>query len=82
MQGATFRCNTRDSIKDNVYSIATTGGEVLPFQAAIWAPDRPPTDAPHTGNAPPEQVTLRSLLAKLYNLVLHSRWDRAFRTIS
>ena len=37
---------------------------------------RPPEDQPA------ERVTLRSLLRKLYNLVFHSRWDRAFRTLS
>ena len=40
------------------------------------------TSAPPAAGQPAEQVTLRSLLRKLYNLVFHSRWDRAFRTIS
>ena len=40
------------------------------------------TNAPRPSNEPPEQVTLKSLVLKLYNLVFHSRGDRAFRTIS
>ena len=40
------------------------------------------TSAPPPADQPAEQVTLRSLLRKLYNLVFHSRWDRAFRSIS
>lgn len=40
------------------------------------------TSAPPPAGRPAEQVTLRSLLQKLYNLAFHSRWDRAFRTIS
>ena len=40
------------------------------------------TSAPPLAGQPPERVTFRSLLRKLYNLVFHSRWDRAFRSIS
>ena len=40
------------------------------------------TGAPGQGGQPAEKVTLISLVQKLYNLVFHSRWDRAFRTIS
>ena len=33
------------------------------------------------GTRPSEQVTLKSLVVKLYKLVFHSRWDRALRPI-
>jgi len=39
------------------------------------------TDAAPDPDRPPDQVTLRSMGSKLYNLVFRSRWDRAFRAI-
>ena len=40
------------------------------------------TNSSAAAGEPSEKVTLFSLVRKLYNLVFHSRWDRAFRTIS
>ena len=39
------------------------------------------TEPRAAGSRPTEQVTLRSLVVKLYKLVFHSRWDRALRPI-